>query len=86
MCPGHKSSDFPLGEILMEKNRPLCVLAAGYQIKGSWNSSVGIETSYGRDGPVRGSNSGGGEIFRALQTSLEDHVIPCKICTGSLRG
>ena len=44
-------------------------------------SSVGIVTDYGLDGP--GSNPGGDEFFRPVQTGPETHTASCKMGTGS---
>ena len=43
-------------------------------------SSVGIVTDYGIDGP--GSNAGGDEIFRPVQTGPGAHPASCKMGTG----
>ena len=47
-------------------------------------SSVGIAIDYGLEGP--GSNSGGEEIFRPVQTGPGAHPASCTIGTGSFPG
>jgi hypothetical protein len=47
-------------------------------------SVVGIATAYGLDG--RGSNPGGGEIFRTCQTGPEAQAVSCTMGTGSFPG
>jgi len=45
------------------------------------DSSVGIATDYGLDGP--GSNPGGDEIFRPSRLGPGAHPASCKMGTGS---
>jgi hypothetical protein len=47
-------------------------------------SSVGIVTDCGLHGP--GSNPGGDEIFRPVQTGPGAHPVSCKMGTGSFPG
>ena len=47
-------------------------------------SSIGIATDYGLDGP--GSNPGGDEILRPVQTGPGAHPASCKMGTGSFPG
>ena len=55
-----------------------------YNLKRGPGSSVGIVTDYGLDGP--GSNPGGDEIFRPVQTGPGAHPASCKMGTGSFPG
>ena len=47
-------------------------------------TSVGIASDYGLDGP--GSNLGGDETFRPVQTGPGAHPASCKMCTVSFPG
>ena len=50
------------------------------------DSSVGIETRYGLDGSVRGSNSGGSEFSALVQTGPGAHPAYYTMGTGSFSG
>ena len=54
------------------------------RLGGGPDSSVGIATDYGLDGP--GSNPGGDEIFRPSRPALGPTQPPAKWVTGLSRG
>ena len=66
-----------------EKGHKIKIRTANFIGRGP-GISVGIATDYGLDGP--GSNPGGHEIFRPVQTGPEAHPASCKMDTGSFPG
>jgi len=60
-----------------------CFVLSGRGLCGP-DSSVGIATDYGLDGP--GSNPHGDEIFPPVQTGPGAHPASCKMDTGSFPG
>ena len=64
---------------------PRCIIIELYRhiiTKGGPGSSVGLANEYGLDGA--GSDPGGDEIFRPVQTGPGAHPASCKMGTGSL--
>ena len=60
-----------------------CVYYTSYQMRGP-DSSVGIATDYGLDGP--GLNPSGDEIFPPVQTGPGAHPASCTMGTGCFPG
>ena len=54
--------------------------------KVDWDSSVGIETRYGLDGPGIESQGGGARFSTPVQTEHEAHSASYKIGIGSFPG